>query len=465
MAHDMTGRSALVVGLGRFGGGVGVARWLAEQGAKVTVTDQATEEALRESVAALKGLPIRWRLGGHSEDDLAGIDLAVINPAVDKIRSTFYGTLASRHVPWTTELNLFCERCPARVIGITGSYGKSTTCAMLDEVLRHARAVLGPAAGYGQVFLGGNIGRSLLGDLPRMQKADWVVLEVSSAQLEDTRRVGWTPDIAVITNLYPQHLDRHGSFEAYARAKFNILRTSSAQDTQPLIVGPMTAPADAWLAGTRRQGWIHPNKEGSADVRLAVPGEHNRANAAVVLAVVDVLGLPRSVAEDALAAFRGLPHRLELLGHWGPVKVYNDSKSTAPAATLRALMAVEGCVLLIVGGKRKDVDWDELAAEAVRRCGHVICMGEAGPEVAGRFRSAARGLASAAGIHHVADVPAAVRRAAELSSDADAVLFSPGAQSFDAYRNYVERGLHFSALAMEVGLSPTAGVEATVTAT
>ena len=153
-SRTLKGLRVLVVGLGRFGGGVGVTRWLAGEGAVVTVTDQATPESLEESVAAIAGLGVTLHLGGHDPRDLDPTDLVVVNPAV--------------------EINLFCERCPAVVIGVTGSYGKSTTCAMLAAALR--------AACDTGVYLGGNIGRSLLPDLPEMRGSDIVILEMSNAQ-------------------------------------------------------------------------------------------------------------------------------------------------------------------------------------------------------------------------------------------------------------------------------------------
>src|SRR3972149_5475781 len=138
---SLAGRRVLVVGLGRFGGGVGVTRWLASEGAIVTVTDQATHEALAESVAAIADLPVALHLGGHDEGDLDTADLVIINPAVNKSTSAFFQALVRRGIPWTTEMNLFCERCPAQVLGVTGSYGKSTTSTMLADVIR---ASVGP---------------------------------------------------------------------------------------------------------------------------------------------------------------------------------------------------------------------------------------------------------------------------------------------------------------------------------
>ena len=219
---DITGRRVLVWGLGRLGGGVGATRWLVEQGGEVTVMDAAGERDLAQSVASLAGLPVRFRLGIEDTSLLGSTDLVVVNPAVNKRRSPFFACLARSGVPWTTELNLFMQRCPGFVVGITGTYGKSTTASMIATVLR-------AAAHEPKVFLGGNIGRSLLTELPGatnrrgIQPCDWVVVEMSSAQLEDLPRIDARPKAAVITNISPHHLDRHGSFDAYLKVKCGIV--------------------------------------------------------------------------------------------------------------------------------------------------------------------------------------------------------------------------------------------------
>ena len=458
-AESLAGRRALVVGLGRFGGGVGVTRWLAEHHAAVTVTDQATHDTLAESVAAIADLPVTLHLGGHDERDLDTADLVVINPAVHKATSAFFQTIVRRGIPWTTEMNLFCERCPCRVIGVTGSYGKSTTCAMLAEVLEAAR--LAGDVTYTGVHLGGNIGRSLLNDLPDMRESDWVVLEMSNAQLEDLPRIDWAPDVAVITNLFPHHLDRYSSFADYAQAKLNITR--HPEETSKIVVGELHPDAEELLftaVAGRRERLVHIpvlSPEGTpADlpVELKVPGRHNQRNAACVLTVCRLLDLNEAVVRAALRDFKGLPHRLEFIRTLDGVDYYNDSKSTAPAATVIALEALQCPTVAIVGGQRKDVSLVDCAKALARWCRVVICMGESGPAFAEAVKPARRAVSSepphSCGgffddiiVHLVEALPDAVRLAHAEAKPGEVVLFSPGAPSFDQYANFTARGRHF----------------------
>src|ERR1043166_4919005 len=223
---EFKGKRVIVMGLGRFGGGIGVTRWLCGQGADVHVTDLADAEALQESVAALDGLPVTYRLGGHDEADLDRCDVLVVSPAVDKRRSEFFQVARRRNIPWTSEMNLFLQRCRGRIVGVTGSVGKSTTTAMIGAILDAASEKWK----HGRVWLGGNIGKSLLDDLSNIGERDIVVLELSSFQLEDAAEIRMSPNIAVVTNVKENHLDRHGTMGEYAAAKGNIYRFQTAGD-------------------------------------------------------------------------------------------------------------------------------------------------------------------------------------------------------------------------------------------
>ena len=443
----------LVVGLGRFGGGVGVTRWLASQGAHVVVSDQAGETDLAESVRQIADLDVELRLGGHGETDLDGCDLVVINPAVDKLKSAYFQKIVRRDLPWTTELNLFCERCPAVVVGVTGSFGKSTTSAMIAAGLE--AAANGGRSGPRRVHLGGNIGNSLLDSLNDMTAHDVVVLELSSAQLEDAPRIDWAPDVAVITNIRPHHLDRHGTYEAYIDAKLNITRRPRDSRTGhlrteslPLVLGALDDVTRLMLErrvldSARRLVRVSPLPE---DFRLKAPGDHNRVNAACALAAIEAAGFGCDEATSAVATFPGLPHRLEHVSVSAGVNWINDSKSTAPSATVTALRALNGrSVLAIVGGQRKEgVSYEELAEELLHRCRAVICFGEAGPAIAATITSHQQILESGSVPVRVAGrVDDALQTAAILAQEGDSVLFSPGTPSFDAFHNYADRGRRF----------------------
>ena len=219
-ARDLAGKRITVMGLGLLGGGVGVTRFLARQGADVTVTDLKDAETLAESVAKLDGLPVAFRLGGHVDADFTNADLVVVNPAVPD-GSPFLAKAREAGVALETEINLFVKLCPATLIGVTGSNGKSTTVSLLHHLL---------GAGDRRAWLGGNIGRSLLEDLAAIGPDDLVVLELSSFQLDRLRATRRSPAISVVLNLSPNHLDRHGTVEAYAHAKQAILANQRPTD-------------------------------------------------------------------------------------------------------------------------------------------------------------------------------------------------------------------------------------------
>ncbi len=472
---SLAGKRVLVVGLGRFGGGVGVTRWLVSQGAIVTVTDLAGPEDLTESVAAIADLPVTLHLGGHDENDLKAADWVIINPAVHKSSSAFFLAVVRCGIPWTTEMNLFCQRCQARVIGVTGSYGKSTTCAMLTDALGACRQA--GEASYTGVHLGGNIGRSLLNELPNIRQTDWVVLEMSNAQLEDLPLIPWAPEMAVITNLFPHHLDRYPSFVDYANAKLNIMR--HPDKSSRVVVGDLHPEAESRLwevIADGRDRVIRIPSSGYA-CKLKVPGSHNQRNAACVLTVCHLLGLNEALVRDALREFRGLPHRLEFVRTLDGVDYYNDSKSTAPAATVIALEATAhsrhpdpqaercpgasvpitespGRTIAIVGGQRKDVPLDHCAKALSQYCRLVICTGESGLDFseAVKIASSARsstpptsgiGLTGGSSAYTVHELSEAVNLAKKEAKPGEIILFSPGAPSFDQYANFTERGRHF----------------------
>jgi UDP-N-acetylmuramoylalanine--D-glutamate ligase len=429
-----------VVGLGRFGGGVGVTRWLVDQGARVTVTDLAEPEKLGASLDRIADLDVSLKLGGHDPDSLRDADMVVVNPAVPKQRSAFFRQITESGIPWTTEMNLFCERCPATVIGITGTYGKSTTCVMLDNAVR--ASVDAGRTGFTAVHLGGNIGRSLLGRLEDIKPTDLVILEMSNAQLEDLPRIHWAPPFAVVANAFPNHLDRHGSWEAYVEAKLNILR--DPVQASRIVLGPVGRDVEAMVERIvpSASGRVHRVTPADPPVELAVAGRHNRANADCVLAVGRLLGLDEAITRRALRSFTGLPHRLEHVRSLAGVDYINDSKSTSPAAIQTAIESLGQPIVAIIGGVDKGVCFADCAAALATRCRAVICVGESGPAFARALRAVEAGD-SAPTLLETDGLPEAVCLAREQAQAGDAVLFAPGAPSFDAYPNFEERGRHF----------------------
>lgn len=425
---SVAGRKVTVVGLGRFGGGVGVTRWLCGQGARVTVSDRAKADDLADSLAALEGLDVALHLGGHERADFLDADLLVVNPAVPP-ESPLLVEAARAGIERTTEINLFLERCRAPVAGVTGTVGKSTTTVMSGAVVATVRPT----------HVGGNIGGSLLEKLDEIEPEDAVVLELSSFQLEALPQVGISPGVALVTNLAPNHLDRHGTMDAYAAAKRNIYHY---QDADGVLVLNAACEATARWADDApgRVEWFDPAADPFA---LSVPGAHNQANAQAAWAVGRCFGVERSAAAAALQAFTGLPHRLAFVGQRCGVRYYNDSKCTTPEGAVVALEAFEpGRAVILLGGYDKGVAFDTLAAVAGERAKAVVCLGATAERIA-RALSAA---GAAEKTHHAADLPDAVRLAGDLADPGDVVLLSPACASYDLFTNYEQRGDHFTEL-------------------
>jgi UDP-N-acetylmuramoylalanine--D-glutamate ligase len=460
----VTGKNVLVMGLGRFGGGIGVTRWLVAQGAKVTVNDAATADTLADSLAQLAGLPVTFKLGGHDPADFLAADLLVLNPAVDKHKSEPVQKALAAGVPYTTEMNLFLERCLGFTIGITGSVGKSTTTSLIYQALKAGlhQTCDAPLQDSPRVFLGGNIGRSLLPELTHIRPKDLVVLELSSFMLEDTPRIGWSPRIAVVTNLFPNHLDRHETMAGYAAAKQNILRFQHEGDVAILnndhdLVSRWTGLAESRNARVVKYTTRGPN----AHLPLVIPGEHNQSNAHAALAVLDALppaaALDKPAARDAILHFPGLAHRLQLVHTASvanrPLRFYNDSKATSPDASLTALAAFPPrSAIFLVGGYDKHIDLSEFTTALARSAGGVIGLGQTGQAMLDAVRAAApeKGGLPENRLAYAGTVDAAIPLAAGWAA-ADpalsAVVLSPASASWDQFPNYEKRGETFIAAA------------------
>lgn len=388
------------MGLGAFGGGEGLVRYLAGEGAIVTVTD-------RGAGTALPGVPATFHFGGHRPEHFG--DLVFVNPAVPD-DSPF---LAGRDLD--TEINLFIKRCPARrIVGVTGSAGKTTTTHLIGACLRDAGE---------RVWVGGNTGGSLLLSLSEVREDDIVVLELSSFQLERIRPLEWSPRVAVVTNLAPNHLDRHGSMEAYRRAKETIADFQREGD-----VAVVNEPGFATRG--RRVGFDPVEIPG----RLLL-GRHNLSNMAAASAAVEALLGPRDL-RGTLASFPPVEHRLEWIARRRAVDYYNDSKATTPEATIASLDALDGPVVLIAGGSDKGVGFDALGDAIARRARAVVLTGPTAPAIEAAVGARTR-------VVRAADMGEAVRAAAASAEPGDRILLSPACASYDRYRNFVERGRAF----------------------
>jgi UDP-N-acetylmuramoylalanine--D-glutamate ligase len=477
--RELRGKKITVMGLGAFGGGEGVVRYLSDRGARITLTDLKFEADLAKTLARLDGCKIEiLQLGGHQEQDFREADLVVVNPAVPP--SSPYLEIA-RHagVELTSEMNLFIEQNRGSVAALTGSIGKSTTTALLERMLA--------AAGM-KTWLGGNIGRSLLPDLESIRPEDFVVLELSSFQLTYLDRIQFRPDLALVTNLRPNHLDWHRDMNDYRWSKQTVLRYQEADDVA--VLNADDSDVSRWSTrgvvnwfGTHRVGAelpaedvgdedsefevplpsdSEPARDGcfvhdmtlvtprfSIDLRenFALPGRHHALNAAAACSAAMAIGAGEPAIRSALKDFRGLPHRLQPLGTFHGRRFFDDSKATTPEAAIAALESFEEPVVLLAGGYDKQVDLTPFAEAIANGTKAVVLMGQTASELQQRLgqvigRECPRLKPDRIAV--AASFEEACRMAFQNSSPGDAVLLSPGCASYGWFDNYVERGLAFS---------------------
>ncbi|MEM7623687.1 MAG: Mur ligase family protein [Planctomycetota bacterium] len=451
-------RKVTVMGLGRFGGGLGVTRFLAQRGAAVLLTDTAGEDTLRAPLADLRDLvgsgAVELRLGEHNASDFTTADAVVVNPAVaTPWNNRFVRAALAAGVPLLTEIGLLCDRIePDRVIAVTGTAGKSTTAAMIHHALTACRM---PAV------LGGNLGGSLLATLNELTPDTTIVLELSSAMLwwlGGPDGAGFACKTAALTNVLDNHLDWHGDAAHYAACKRTLLRAPRG-------------PGAAAILAFRESDWDLPPRvlrcfalQTTEVPALAIPGWHNRLNAAMasVAAAVHVPSLDVRDTVKSIQTFRGLPHRLQPAGRRSGVTFFNDSKCTTPQATRGAIEALAETgarrIHLIAGGYDKGIDLSPMLAERSLLASVSAIGATAGAiaELADSLPDDARGTGDAA------EQPKAMRVAitntleqAMLAIHAEAepgdtVLLSPGCASWDQFENFEQRGHRFVELAAEL---------------
>lgn len=429
ISMDWSGKRVTVMGLGHFGGNEAAVRFLCRTGAEVVVTDLADESVLQEPLRRLSNVPVAaYRLGGHRIEDFYDADVVVVNPAV-RPGNPLVAAAAQRGATVLTEIELFWRSCPAKVVGVTGSNGKSTTAAMVAAILR---------ADGRRVYLGGNIGRSLLDVLPELSAGDYCVLELSSFQLWWMTDAIVGPEVAIVTSFSPNHLDWHGSMEEYRSAKQRLLRFQRRTDCA--VIDPADEQLRSWLAAVR--GRATPPVDAREIPELKVPGKHNRFNARLAMAAGRELGCSEDSLRQGLMGYCGLPQRLEWFAEVGGRRFYNDSASTTPESTAAAAESIEGPLWLIAGGKDKGCDLRPIAEAAARFARGAAYFGS----VAERLRGETAAVDSRFPAQAFEVAAEALRWCFDRSRPGDAIVFSPGCASTDQYRNYRRRGEEFDAL-------------------
>ncbi|MCL4535667.1 MAG: UDP-N-acetylmuramoyl-L-alanine--D-glutamate ligase, partial [Bacteroidetes bacterium] len=385
---DYRGKKAVLFGLGTRTH-VALARYLVRAGANVTITDRKPAEQLQTEIALLDGLPVHLVLGGHRYADILDADIIFVTPGASREQKVLQAAQALG-IPLSSEIELLFELCPAPILAVTGSSGKTTTTTLAGMMLEEAGR---------KVFVGGNIGTPLVDRLEEIAPDAWVVLELSSFQLEHMAK---SPHIGAILNVTPNHLDRHGTLERYGEAKLNLLRYQTADDYAVLglddamaasyaprcpgrlLAFRLSAPVDegGYLDGER----LVLRREGAeqvvcraCDVRMR--GRHNLYNVLAAATLASAAGVGLDAIRRVATTFTGVEHRLEPVRELDSVRYYNDSIATAPERTLAALRSFAEPIVLIAGGMSKHLPVDELVRMVRQRVAGLVLMGELGEEI------------------------------------------------------------------------------------
>ena len=438
-------KNVLVVGLGE--SGLATAQWLIKQGVAVTISERMGESDLkRDNLDNLLRTGARFELGGHNVETFTKTDLIVVSPGVP-LNIEPLVKARQQGIPIVGEIELACRYIMSNIIAVTGTNGKSTVVTLMGNILRKAGK---------EVFVGGNIGRPLINYLNGDQKADYIVLEVSSFQL-DTIKDYFSPLLSVILNISPDHLDRYEDYSAYARSKERIFENQGLG--QNLILND----DDMWLKKLEptngvtiyRYGLTNKKERhafldnGYVFVKLpdedliklsfnnpALPGDHNKENVAAAVLASAVLKIPPSAIQLAVDDFHGLPHRIEFVDTLKGVAFYNDSKATNIDAAIKSINSFSSQIVLIAGGRHKGSDYNHLVESASDRVKSVILLGEASDILAESFNMKIPWIKAE-------NMTEAVYLAFNKADKGDVVLLAPACSSFDMFKDYKQRGNAF----------------------
>ena len=451
-AHDLTGKFVVVLGLARQG--MALVRFLAEQGASVTVSDVKTADQLAEAIQNLEGAPIKYALGGHPIELLEGCDLLCLSGGVP-VDLPIVVEAQKRGIALSNDAQIFVERCVQRVpvIGITGSAGKTTTTALTGEMLK--------ASGF-KTWVGGNIGNPLIADLGQMGAGDKVVMELSSFQLEVMTS---SPHIAAVLNITPNHLDRHPTMEAYIAAKKRILDFQDFGDVAVLsyddaVARQLAGDARGYVRFFSQQAEVGRGafvRDGSIvlkqDVEQAVcavrdlklRGSHNVWNVLAACVLAGAAGADVEAMAQVATSFAGVLHRLQFVRELRGVCYYNDSIATAPERLIAALRSFDEPIVLLCGGRDKHLPWEGAAKLIVERVSHLVLFGEMTELVKSQISNVKSQMPNTrCQIDEAGTLGSAVKVAAQVARAGDVVLLAPGGTSFDAFKDFAERGDKFT---------------------
>jgi len=451
MKDDFYGKRIVILGLARQG--KALARFASVVGAEVIASDLMPPEKAGPTIDALSDVEMDFVFGSHPISLLDNADVLAISGGVPA-DAPIVREARTRGIQVTNDSQEFMKRVQAPVIGITGSAGKTTTTALTGSIIQSSGRT---------AWVGGNIGRPLIAELDAIHKDDVVVQELSSFQLEL-----WTvsPDVAAVLNVTPNHLDRHGSMEAYSSAKANILRYQKPGDVAILSADDLGAVKMRSEAKGRlrefslerevddgafsRDGkvWLRDgNRERSvlALDLISLPGRHNVLNVLASAVLADSVNVPADAIRDAIATFKGVEHRLEKVALIAGVQFINDSIATAPERAVAAIDSFSEPIILLAGGRDKNMFWADWARRVLARVKVVILFGELADLMETHLREAAEDMAiiHKAEIVRAKNMEAAAWLAYKAANSGDIVLLAPGGTSFDAFSDFAERGDYF----------------------
>ena len=453
---ELAGKHVLVVGLARTG--VATALFCAARGARVTATEERPESEIAETAAKLRAAGVTLELGGHGAQTFMEQDLIVPSPGVSPLMPAL-AAARSLGIPVWSEIELAWRFLRGRLVCITGSNGKTTTTSLIGHILETAGL---------PVQVAGNIGTPLISRVDVSSDMGFTVVEASSFQLESIS--AFRPDVAVLLNLTPDHLDRHGSFEAYARAKMRIFENQTEENAAIVNADDPAAaeyapslPQIFWFSRRKRvasgcflrDDEIIFRRDGTETVLLrrsdiGLRGNHNVENVLAAAAVAKVLGVEPALIAEGVRTFAGVEHRIEFVATISGVEYFNDSKATNVDATLKALDAFPGNVLVILGGKDKGCDYAILRDALRRHARMVLLIGSAADKIEEQ-------LGGVVPAERAGTMARAVELAAEHAQPGDIVLLAPACASFDQFESYEHRGRVFKQLVRDLAEKQMAG--------
>jgi UDP-N-acetylmuramoylalanine--D-glutamate ligase len=442
---DWAGTRVLILGAARQG--LAAARWLARHGAIVTLNDRRAPEQMTAARESLSEPSVAWVLGSHPVEILDATDILCISGGIP-LENPIVAEATRRGIPLTNDTQIFMEIVPCTTVGISGSAGKTTTTTLVGQMAKVDKGE--------QAYVGGNIGNPLLNYVDEMTANDLAILEISSFQLE---QMTVSPNIAAILNITPNHLDRHGTMEAYTAAKKRLLDFQSETDIAVLcrddagswnlrssvhgkLVSFGFSPLPEGMNGTYLADGLLHLRHRNVDMpllrvdRLHLRGDHNVMNMLAAFAISDAASLKLDSMLEAADEFQGVAHRLEFVREWNGAKWYNDSIATAPERTMAAIRSFTEPIVLLLGGRDKNLPWNNLAALVRQRVDHVVLFGEAAEKIQAALDQD-KGLYT---LERCQGLEEAVRAAAKVAGPGDVILFSPGGTSFDQFRDFEERG-------------------------